>query len=133
MKMNPVVHFEFPYEDKKRMADFYAKAFGWKTEMLGADMDDYVLAWTSQADEKGFPAKPGMINGGFYKKSDEKPYQYPSVVIAVDDIKKMIEKIEKAGGKSLGDPWDIPGYGLYISFLDTEGNRVAMMQPYGMM
>ncbi len=38
-------------------------------------------------------------------------------------------KIEKSGGKVLGDPWDIPGVGLYVSFLDTEGNRVAMIQP----
>ncbi len=32
MKMNPVVHFEMPAEDRKRMADFYAKVFGWKTQ-----------------------------------------------------------------------------------------------------
>ena len=30
--MNPVVHFEMPAEDKNRMADFYTKAFGWKTQ-----------------------------------------------------------------------------------------------------
>jgi uncharacterized protein len=31
--MNPVVHFEMPAEEKSRMADFYTKAFGWKTQM----------------------------------------------------------------------------------------------------
>ena len=41
--MNPVVHFEMPAEDKNRMADFYTKAFDWKTQMLGPDMNDYVL------------------------------------------------------------------------------------------
>jgi predicted enzyme related to lactoylglutathione lyase len=35
LKMNPVVHFEMPAEDRKRMADFYTKAFGWKTQQLG--------------------------------------------------------------------------------------------------
>jgi predicted enzyme related to lactoylglutathione lyase len=25
--------------------------------------------------------------------------------------------VEKAGGKVLGQPWDIPGVGLYVSFL----------------
>lgn len=30
MKMNPVVHFEMPAEDKKRMSKFYTKAFGWQ-------------------------------------------------------------------------------------------------------
>ncbi len=33
--MNPVVHFEMPYDDRKQMAEFYRAAFGWKTEMLG--------------------------------------------------------------------------------------------------
>jgi len=29
----------------------------------------------------------------------------------------------------LGEPMEIPGVGLYLSFRDTEGNRVAMLQP----
>ncbi len=29
--MNPVVHFEMPPEDRKRMANFYTTAFGWET------------------------------------------------------------------------------------------------------
>ena len=37
--------------------------------------------------------------------------------------------VEKSGGKVLGEPVDIPGVGLYVSFFDTEGNRVGMIQP----
>ena len=127
--MNPVVHFEMPAEDKKRMANFYTKVFDWKTQHLGEDMGNYVLATTTDSDEKGRPKNPGAINGGFFQKTDDKPAQYPSVVIAVDDIREHIEKVEKAGGKVLGEPWDIPGVGLYVSFFDTEGNRVTMLQP----
>jgi predicted enzyme related to lactoylglutathione lyase len=127
-KMNPVVHFEMPAEDRKRMADFYTKVFDWKTQQLGEDMGNYVLATTTDSDEGG-PKKPGAINGGFFQKTGDKPAQYPSVVIAVDDIKEHIKKVEKAGGKALGEPWDIPGVGLYVSFFDTEGNRVGMVQP----
>jgi len=129
MKMNPVVHFEMPAEDRKRMAVFYTKVFGWKTQMLGADMGNYVIATTTETDKKGRPKNPGAINGGFFPKSDDKPAQYPSVVIAVEDIKKQMKKVEKAGGEVLGEPWDIPGVGLYVSFIDTEGNRVSMLQP----
>jgi uncharacterized protein len=32
--MNPVVHFEMPYDDRQRMAQFYASAFGWQTQLL---------------------------------------------------------------------------------------------------
>ena len=55
--------------------------------------------------------------------------QYPSVVIAVDDINQASKKVAAAGGKVLGEPWDIPGVGQYVSFLDSEGNRVSMLQP----
>ncbi len=126
--MNPVVHFEMPAEDKKRMAEFYTKTFGWQTQMLGSDMNEYVLVTTTEPDEKGRPKNPGAINGGFYKKSADMPAQYPSVVIAVGDIKEAMKKVTEAGGKVLGEPMEIPGYGLYISFFDTEGNRVSMMQ-----
>jgi uncharacterized protein len=126
--LNPVVHFEMPAEDKNRMADFYTKVFDWNTQQLGEDMGNYVLATTTDSDEKG-PKKPGAINGGFFQKIDDKPAQYPSVVIQVDDISGHTKKVERAGGKILGEPWDIPGVGLYVSFLDSEGNRVSMMQP----
>jgi predicted enzyme related to lactoylglutathione lyase len=127
--MNPVVHFEMPAEDRHRMRHFYETTFCWKTEQLGPDMGDYVLVTTSETDKRRGPKKPGMINGGFYPKKEDWPAQYPSVVIAVDDIKTSMKKVEAAGGRVLGEPMEIPGYGLYVSFFDTEGNRVSMMQP----
>ncbi len=129
-KRDPIVHFEFPAEDRKRMAEFYTSAFGWKTQMLGEEMGNYVLATiTSEVDKKGRPKKTGIINGGFYEKSNNKTAQYPSVVIAVDSIKKSMNKVTKAGGKVLGEPMEIPGFGMYVSFYDTESNRVSMMEP----
>lgn len=127
-QMNPVVHFEMPAEDRKRMAQFYTKAFGWQTEMLGPEMNDYVVVTTTESDDNG-PKTPGAINGGFFPKKDDWPAQYPSVVIAVDDIEVAMDKVSDAGGKVLGEPMEIPGIGQYVSFSDTEGNRVSMLQP----
>ena len=127
-KMNPVVHFEMPADDRKRMAAFYTEAFGWKTEMLGPEMGDYVLVTTTESGETG-PRSPGAINGGFYPKKPEWPAQYPSVVIAVDDIEESMQKVTNAGGQVLGEPMQIPGVGLYVSFFDTEGNRASILQP----
>lgn len=111
MKMNPVVHFEMP---------------------------NYVVVSTTERDPKTkFPKEPGRINGGFFQKTNDN--QHPSVVIAVDNIREHMKKVEKAGGKVLGDdphkpgePCDIPGVGLYCRFIDTEGNMVSMIQPYPM-
>ena len=126
-KMNPVVHFEMPATDRKRMADFYAKTFGWQTQMMGPEMSDYVVVTTTESDENG-PKKPGAINGGFFLKKDDWPAQNPSIVISVDDIKASVKDVTKAGGKVLGEPMEIPGVGQYVSFVDTEGNRVSMLQ-----
>jgi hypothetical protein len=130
-KMNPVVHFEMPAEDRKRMIDFYSKTFGWEANQLGAEMGNYVVVMTDKSDKNG-PLEKGRINGGFFQKT--KDNQYPSVVIAVDDIRLAMKKVEEAGGKVLGaqkpgEPDDIPGVGLYVSIVDTEGNRVGMLQP----
>jgi predicted enzyme related to lactoylglutathione lyase len=128
-KMNPVVHFEMPAEERKRMADFYTNVFGWKTKMLGEDMGNYVTVATTEIDENGRPKMPGTINGGFFPKKDEMRAQCPSIVIAVDNIRKSLTKITEAGGKVLGEPVEIPGIGSYVSFIDTEGNRVSLLQP----
>jgi len=129
-EIDPVVHFEMPAEDRKRMAKFYTKAFGWQMQMLGEDMGNYVLATTAaELDKKGRPKKNGIINCGFYVKDKDKPAQYPSVVIAVNSIKRSMNKVTKAGGEVIGEPMEIPGFGMYVSFFDTEGNRVAIMEP----
>lgn len=126
--MNPVVHFEMPYENRERMAKFYESVFGWKTQMLGEEMGSYVLATTAESDAKpGAPA--GAINGGFFAKKPDWPAQYPSVVIAVEDIGRSMSGVKDAGGQVLGEPMEIPGIGSYVSFLDTEGNRASMLQP----
>jgi predicted enzyme related to lactoylglutathione lyase len=117
-----------PYDNRDRMAKFYQSAFGWQTQMLGEDMGRYVLAVTTETGDMG-PSKPGAINGGFYERKPDYPMQYPSVVIAVDKLERSIEKVTAAGGKVLGDPWEIPGVGTYVSFVDTEGNRVSMLEP----
>jgi predicted enzyme related to lactoylglutathione lyase len=129
-KADPVVHFEMPAEDRKRMAKFYTTTFGWKTQMLGKEMGNYVLAsTTNDVDKTGKPRQRGIIGGGFFEKDGTKPAQYPSVVIAVDDINKSMKKVAASGGKVLGKPMEIPGFGMYVSFYDTEGNRVGMMEP----
>ena len=129
MKENPVVHFEMPYENPDRLAKFYPRAFGWQMQKLGQEMGEYVTATTTETDENRMIKRPGAINGGFFPKKPDWPAQYPSVVIAVDDINKAMQSVSDAGGKVLGEPTEIPGIGKYVSFTDTEGNRVSLLQP----
>lgn len=136
--MNPVVHFEMGYTDKARMIKFYETAFGWKTQAMGSDMGNYVVAQTAETGADGMVQRKGAINGGFYQKTDDPISQAPSVVVSVQDIRAAMKAVEDGGGKILGstnqngehtmEPQMIPGVGLWISALDTEGNRFSILQ-----
>jgi len=126
---NPVVHFEMPYEDVERVSNFYSKVFGWGMNLIpGEEMGNYMTAQTAETDENRMVTTPGTINGGFFPKKTDLPAQFPSVVISVNDINQAMKDIIAAGGKVLGEPVDIPRIGRYVSFMDTEGNRVSILQ-----
>lgn len=142
MSKNPVVHFEMGYFDRERMKKFYESALGWNMQQLGAEMGNYVVAHTAETDEKGMVKTPGTINGGFYQKNENPMSHAPSVVISVPDINAAVKAVQDNGGKILGamgadgqpsmEPQMIPGVGMWVSFEDTEKNRVSLLQPLSM-
>lgn len=127
--MDPVVHFEIPANDRERMNKFYHNAFGWETHKLGPEMNEYVLVTTTETDENQMVKHPGHINGGFFLKSSDNPVQHTAVVIQVEDIVESIQKVNNAGGTVMGTPYDIPGVGKLVYFMDTEDNIAGMLQP----
>jgi predicted enzyme related to lactoylglutathione lyase len=135
-KMNPVIHFEMPAKDMERVRKFYESAFGWQTTQLGPEMGNFVLAYTTETDENRVPKKIGAINGGFFEKTE--PDQHTKVTILVDDIREAMKKIEAAGGKVLGgsqkpgEPYELPGVGLFATFIDTEGNVASIYEDFGL-
>ena len=129
--MNPVGHFELPYKNAGRVYKFYETVFGWQLTQLGEESMNYILATTAVADAKpGFPA--GAINGGFYHEKPDWPAHYPSIVIGVENIQESMAAITVNGGRLIFEPVEIPGFGTYISFIDTEGNRNSIIQPTNM-
>lgn len=127
--MDPIVHFEIPADDVKRAASFYKKAFGWTAEAYGGM--DYWMLGTTESDEQGAPKNPGSINGGMGKRGG--PLKNVTVTIAVADIDKALEKIEKLGGKTVGKKQSIGEMGFTAYFKDSEGNIVGLWQSAGQM
>lgn len=41
-----------------------------------------------------------------------------------------MDAVTAAGGTVLGEPIEIPGIGHYVSFTDTENNRVSLLQAH---
>jgi predicted enzyme related to lactoylglutathione lyase len=130
--MDPVVHFELPYDNRERIMKFYREAFAWELQPFGEEMGNYVLATTSKQTDPNPQGKAGAIDGGFYERKADWPAQHPSVVIAVKDIRASMKKVGAAGGEVLGEPMPIPGVGDYVSFYDTERNRLSLLQPLPM-
>jgi predicted enzyme related to lactoylglutathione lyase len=97
--MDPVVHFEMPYDDRERIARFYQSVFGWKLQMMGEDMGNYVLASTAERDlmPEG-KAFRGAIDGGFFPRSPDMPGQHPSVVAACRTSGVMKRSTRRAAG-----------------------------------
>lgn len=124
----PVIHFEMPYRDAARAARFYAEAFSWQMQQLGAEMGHYLLATTATEDSRADVPR-GAINGGLFPFKPDWPMQQPSVVIGVEDIRAAMARVKAAGGELMGEPMPIPGVGDYVSFIDTEGNRNSLLQP----
>ncbi|SRR5258708_4282988 len=127
MSKNPVVHFEMPYTDAMRVSKFYNQAFGWGMNDAGADMGNYIVAITAETDENRMVKTPGTINGGFYNKTAS-TNPYPSFVISVDNLEEAIKAVVAAGGQIQGEPTDIPGVGMWVVFVDSEGNKVSLLQ-----
>lgn len=127
---NPVVHFEMPAKDRERVKKFYEEAFDWKMQLMGKDFGNYVVAQTTDTDENNMVKTPGTINGGFFEYDDKTPGRTtPSVVISVDNMDEALEKVKRAGGKIEGKPQEIPTIGMWVVFIDSEGNRVSMIEP----
>lgn len=113
-----------------RMKEFYEKAFGWKLNQLGPEMNNYVTAQTTETAENGFPKETGRINGGLYQKTPAN--NLPSIVIGVEDIQEHVKLVKDVGGTIMNEPMMIPGVGMFASFKDPEGNILSMLQPLEM-
>jgi predicted enzyme related to lactoylglutathione lyase len=130
--MYPVIHFEMPADDSGRAKHFYETVFGWQVTPMGPEMGDFALAFTTETDPATrMPTKRGAINGGFYSRTDAD--QQIKLTILVDDIGEMLKRVKAAGGRFVPDAdgnevYELPGVGLFATFVDTEGNAVTIYE-----
>jgi uncharacterized protein len=122
--MDKIVHFEIPFDDKKRAMKFYADVFGWKL----TDMPEmsYVMAETTAVDEQQRPKEPGAINGGLFQRPKEAPH--PVVYTGVASVDQTLKKVEAAGGKVVTPKTPIPGMGAFARVVDPEGNVIGLFE-----
>jgi len=113
-----VIHFEILAANPERVARFYKEAFGWEVNAWGG-AKDYLLLSTGP---RGTPGIDGAVMG----KS------HPQAVIntlQVESLDKALAAVEKAGGKKVHGPNEIPGVGTHAYCQDPEGGMFGLLQP----
>lgn len=123
--MSRVIHFEVQADNIERAKDFYEKTFGWKITKMMDEKDGGMDYWGLETGPEGTPG----INGGMYKRSEDKKIYTYDCTIMVDDLDKSVEAVKKNGGKITREKSEIPGVGWFASGMDTEGNMFGLMQP----
>lgn len=119
---NAINWFEIPALDIERAKKFYGEIFGLE---MGAIWDMMGMKMSAFPMEMGSGKAGGaLVQGEMHKPSKEGVIIYLN---ANPEIQKVIDRIEKAGGKVTMPKTQIsPEIGYMAFFIDTEGNQIAL-------
>jgi predicted enzyme related to lactoylglutathione lyase len=125
--MANIGHFMIPADNVERAKHFYHTLLGWKIEPTKNPMDPSQIAEMQYHDISTGAAKAGTMNmGGLYKRHMTEPILN---FVLVDDIDKVLAKVEKLGGKVTMPKEEIKGVGLSAVIQDSEGNVIGLWKP----
>jgi uncharacterized protein len=117
---NALNWFEIPATDISRAKKFYESIFEIKMEEMEMPGMKYAM----------FPFDPmkGKVAGGLAQSEMHVPSATGSIIYlnANPDLQKVLDRIEKAGGKITMPKTAIGQNGFMAFFTDTEGNMMAL-------
>jgi len=125
--MANIGYFEIPADNVDRAKHFYNSLIGWKIAPTKTPMDPAMVKVMHYQDiSTGDPREGTMSMGGMYKRQmGEGVMNY----ILVEDIDKVLSKVEKLGGKIIRPKWEIPSVGMVAIIADSEGNSIGLWKP----
>ena len=109
---NTICHIEIPVANLDRAARFYTEVFGWKIQMM------------PQMNYADFSTPTGEA-GGLDASAKPSP-EGVKIYMVAENIPKTLERIEKAGGKTVQAEMSIGEHGFIGLFRDTEGNALGL-------
>ena len=116
---NAVVHWELMSKEPGKVADFYAKIFGWKVH--------YHPEINYRVVDTGAPKEMPGINGGIVQPDRDGPWPGNMLFyILVDDLSAYRKKVVAAGGKIHIEEQRVPGMGKFSLFTDPEGRMMGL-------
>jgi predicted enzyme related to lactoylglutathione lyase len=116
---NAVIHFELMSKEPEKVADFYAKIFGWKIQHH-PEINYRIVETGAEGEMHG-------INGGIVKPDQPGPWPGNMLFyILVDDLSAYRKKVVKAGGKIHVEEQKVAGMGKFCLFTDPEGRMMGL-------
>jgi uncharacterized protein len=116
--MNRPVHFEILSDKPEAAAEFYREVFGWKF----ASWEGPQGYWLVDTGAEGTPG----IHGGLMHRHFPQPVIN---TISVESLEETRAKVEKAGGRTVQGPNEIPGVGTHVYCEDPDGTLFGLLQP----
>ena len=116
---NSLNWFEIPVADFDRARKFYSSIYDF--EMPSVMMGESQLGF--------FPVEPKHIGGAIICAEGCIPSQTGALVYlnGGTDLDTILNKVESAGGHVMLPKTEIsPDHGFFATFIDTEGNKVAL-------
>jgi predicted enzyme related to lactoylglutathione lyase len=109
---------ELSTDDVSKAFDFYAEKFGWTKaqDMDMGPMGVYRLFATG-----------GLPVGGMMKRPAPIPQSFWGYYFTVPTLDATLAKVEKAGGKLLNGPMEVPGGAWIAQCLDPQGAYFALV------
>jgi len=126
--MANIAYFEIPADNVDRAKKFYHSLLDWKIEPTKTPMDPAMAASMQYHDiSTGEPMEGTLNMGGLYKR--QMPDAPIISYVMVQDIDKVLPKVEKLGGKIILPKMEIKNVGLTAIIQDTEGNAIGLWKP----
>jgi uncharacterized protein len=119
---NPVTYFEMPVLDMQRAVRFYSAVFEYTLELQ--TIDGYEMALFPFSD--GAPGASGALaKGDVYMPAKTGPIVY----FRVSSVDQTIARATSIGAKVLFAKKSIGEAGFVAEIEDSEGNRIALLEP----
>lgn len=121
---NAINWFEIPATNFERAKDFYSKIFD--AELHVQNIQDIQMAFLP-ADQDG-----KSVGGAICKGEDHEPSAKGTLpyLNGGEDLSVMLERVNDAGGKVVLPKTKISDeIGFFATFMDTEGNKIALHSP----
>ena len=125
--MANIGHFMIPADNVDRAKHFYHNLLGWKIEPTKNPMDPVKMAAMQYHDISTGAAQEGTMNtGGLYRR-----HMTESIInfVMVEDIDRVLAKVERLGGRITMPKEEIKGVGLTAVIRDPEGNVIGLWTP----